>query len=93
MEKLLMSADGRYFSVITTLPLTPDPVITEERCLFKRDVSCGLCVKRCPANALTEEGFDRFRCLERCLVNDALYPGADVCGKCAVSLPCSHEIP
>ena len=84
---------GRYFSVVTTMPLDPDPVITEERCLFKKDGSCGLCAKRCPANALTEEGFDRFRCLERCLVNDALYPGADVCGKCAVSLPCSHGIP
>ncbi len=84
---------GRYFSLITTMPLEPDPIIEDERCLYKKDGSCGLCVRRCPADALTEQGFDRYKCLERCLANDALYPGADVCGKCAVSLPCSHKIP
>ena len=84
---------GRYYSVITTLPVEPDRPVTEERCLWKRDGSCGLCMRRCEAGALTESEFDRFRCLAQCLVNMERYPGADVCGKCTVELPCSYRIP
>jgi len=84
---------GRYFSVVTALDVETDVPLTTERCLWKRNGSCGLCIKRCEVGALTEAGFDRFRCLEQCLVNMARYPGADVCGKCTVELPCSYEIP
>jgi len=84
---------GRYFSVITAMPMREDPIIDQERCLYKKSGVCGVCIKRCPENALSETGFDRFRCLERCLKNEALYPGADVCGKCAVALPCSYRVP
>ena len=42
---------------------------------------------------MTDEGFDRFKCLRQCLKNMARYPGADVCGKCIVELPCSYGIP
>jgi len=86
-------AVGRYFSVVTALDVPTDAPVSEERCLWKRDGSCGLCMKRCAAGALTAEGFDRFKCLEQCLVNMQKYPGADVCGKCTVELPCSYEIP
>lgn len=81
---------GRYFSIITRLDVPADPVVQEERCLFKKHGACKLCVGRCFTGALTENGFDRFRCLAQCLENDALYPGADVCGKCVVELPCSR---
>ena len=84
---------GRYFSVVTALDVLPDTPVAEERCLWKRDGSCGLCIKRCPVNALTEGGFDRFKCLDQCLKNMARFPGADVCGKCTVELPCSYQIP
>ena len=84
---------GRYFSVVTTLDVKPDRPIEEERCLWKKNGSCGACMARCKAGALTEAGFDRFRCLEQCLKNMERYPGADVCGKCTVELPCSYEIP
>ena len=84
---------GRYFSLVTTLPLAPDPVVTAERCLYKRNGTCGQCVNRCPVEALTVGGFDRFRCLDQCLINDRLFPGADVCGKCVVDVPCSFAIP
>ena len=84
---------GRYFSVITSLPVKPDIPVEEERCLWKRDGSCGLCIKRCAVGALTESYFDRFKCLEQCLINMERYPGADVCGKCTVELPCSYKIP
>lgn len=84
---------GRYFSIVTTLDIQPDAPVSEERCLWKKDGSCGACVSRCEVNALTTTGFDRFGCLERCLRNMERYPGADVCGKCIVELPCSYGIP
>ena len=84
---------GRYFSVVTAMEVQPDCPIQEERCLWKRDGSCGLCAARCKAGALSAAGFDRFRCLSRCLENMSRYPGADVCGKCTVELPCSYGIP
>ena len=84
---------GRYFSVVTGLELPSGGPVLQERCLWKRDGSCGLCIQRCDTGALTAEGFDRFRCLARCLENMEKYPGADVCGKCTVELPCSYKIP
>ena len=96
MNNMLISdagSVGRYFSIVTDLDLEPDAPVTEERCLGKRDGSCGLCMARCEAGALTEAGFDRFKCLRQCLVNMERYPGADVCGKCTVELPCSYKIP
>lgn len=48
---------GRYYSIITALPIETDPVVTEERCLYKRNGGCKLCVKRCVAEALTEKEF------------------------------------
>lgn len=82
---------GRYFSIITYLDVPADPVVQEERCLFKKNGTCKLCVQHCFTGALTESGFDRFKCLAQCMKNDAIYPGADVCGKCVVELPCSHR--
>lgn len=84
---------GRYFSIVTALDIVPDAIIREERCLWKRNGTCGACIRRCESGALTEEGFDRFKCLRQCLKNMARYPGADVCGKCIVELPCSYGIP
>lgn len=81
---------GRYFSIVTDLKIQPDPLVQDERCLFKKHGTCGLCVQRCFTGALTTTGFDRFTCLAQCLKNDARYAGADVCGKCVVELPCSH---
>ena len=96
MNNMLISdagAVGRYYSVVTTLDAEPDQPVAEERCLRKKNGSCGLCIRRCEAGALTEAGFDRFKCLSQCLENMQKYPGADVCGKCTVELPCSYGIP
>ena len=85
---------GRFHSVVTDAPFPEDPVLTEERCLFRRNGSCGVCAKRCFSGALTTAGFDRKRCYKVTVRNAARY-GADkdVCGKCNVDLPCSYGIP
>lgn len=85
---------GRFHSIVTDAPFPEDPVLTEERCLFRRDGSCGVCAKRCFSGALTTEGFDRKRCYKATLRNAARYgEDKDVCGKCNVDLPCSYGIP
>lgn len=90
---------GYYSSVITSLPVEPDAMLAEERCLFKRNGSCGICVRRCTAGALTFEGFDRNICYAMCMKNAEHYADtdfvnmADACGKCAASVPCSLRDP
>lgn len=79
---------GRYFSVVTTLDVEAGKPMRRERCLYKRNGSCGICVKRCPVGAFEGE-YDRFKCYEWLKKNEK-YEGAEVCGKCDVKLPCSH---
>ena len=84
---------GRYFSTVTTLEVPYDSPVTEERCLYKRNGACGICMKNCPVGALTAEGFDRYRCMNRLNDNLAHHSAASVCGKCLVGLPCSYGSP
>lgn len=97
---------GRYNAIVTNLDVTPDKPKTEEACLYKRNGSCGLCIRKCPAGALSEGGFDRHKCYEQCLKNAAIYNdfgssyasdeenyGSEVCGKCIAGMPCTYRIP
>lgn len=82
---------GRYFSIITDMEVE-EAELCPEHCLYKQDGSCTVCVDSCDFGALSIKGFNRHRCLEQLMVNRPLV-GADVCGKCAVGLPCSFGIP
>lgn len=79
---------GRFYSLVTDLDVPADVLETEERCLFKRDGSCGACMRRCVVSALKVDGFDRDACDAVCRGNEA-ERGEDVCGKCMVGMPCS----
>ena len=84
---------GRFFSLITNLPVAPDTPLKEERCLYKRNGACGFCIKQCPIHAIrSEKPFDRRSCFER-LANFKRYLGANACGKCVVGLPCTFHNP
>jgi len=96
MNNMLISDKGcvgRYFSIVTSLPITPDPRPATERCLYKHSGKCGLCMKRCVADALSPQGFDRKRCSDHCYERRDHLPadGANICGKCVVGLPCSFS--
>lgn len=84
---------GRYFSVVTDLPMVPDGIIDEENCLFRKDGSCGICAKRCISGSISREGFDRALCKATML--EVARPGAtiDICGKCVTGLPCTSRRP
>jgi len=94
---------GRLTSLVTNVPLPElgfpviDTAAKEEKCLNKRNGSCGICQKKCPVNAYSGEGnFDRFKCHELCRKNATLYKQfglAEVCGKCVAGLPCTSKEP
>jgi epoxyqueuosine reductase QueG len=89
-------ACGRLGSCITTAVIEPDQRPEHEACLHKRGGTCLRCVKRCVAEALLAESFDRRSCQDVLRENEATHAQigkADVCGKCVVKVPCAHAIP
>lgn len=104
MNNLLLTDSGccgYLSSVVTDLPLSPDKMLPEERCLYKRNGSCGLCLKHCVGDALGAEGFDRVSCYAMVMRTEKYYSqsgihfvnATDACGKCAAGLPCSTGNP
>lgn len=86
---------GRVGSVVTSMPLEVTNLPEGEYCLYLKDGTCGVCVKRCPVHAF-ENQFDRFKCHALLLENDAHHSDlglVDVCGKCCSALPCSYRNP
>ena len=64
---------GRYSTVVTNLLIEPDEPIAEELCLYKKNGSCGICVRNCPTGALTISAFNRYTCYGLCQENAAIY--------------------
>ncbi len=89
---------GRLGSLVTEADLGDSPLVTDgELCLHKRGEECLQCLKRCPVEALSEEGIDRRKCWSRLRYNiqkteqlAGLEDSTNVCGKCVVGLPCSY---
>ena len=97
---------GRVNAIVTNMNIEPDSPQTEEACLYKRNGTCGLCIKACPSSALSAEGFDRKKCYDRCLENAEVHKGrgssygaeaadigSEVCGKCVAGMPCAFGRP
>lgn len=102
----LITAKGlamRCSSVVTNAKLPPSPRLYSSHttnCCFLEDGTCGLCVIRCPAGAITAQGHNKIRCRE--YIYDELaswlkkegyigkYAG---CGLCMTGVPCEAKIP
>jgi epoxyqueuosine reductase QueG len=79
---------------------TPRPYARhDEYCLFKVKKTCGACIKRCPAGALSEQGHDKRLC--SAYLGDKTAPFVQErygfkgygCGLCQTGVPCSSGIP
>ncbi|MBE6012849.1 MAG: epoxyqueuosine reductase [Lachnospiraceae bacterium] len=88
---------GRFCTVITSAPLKADNKLTENKCLYVKNKSCGLCFKICPVKALAGDGsFDKFACQkelnknEEGLKKSAPLKSADICGKCISICPFAY---
>lgn len=82
------------------VPITPRPYTDhQEYCLFYSSGACGVCIKRCPAGALSEKGHDKLAC--KAFLDDVTVPYTKEmwdfagygCGLCQVSVPCERRIP
>lgn len=69
-------------------------------CLWYAKGTCGACVRRCPADAITtSEGHDKQACFSYIRETTAPYAtktfgtGATPCGLCQVKIPCESQVP
>lgn len=89
-------AAGRFCTVITSAVLKPNEHPVENKCLFIKNKSCGLCFKICPVGALSPAFFDKFACQdelnknERKLKEITALASADTCGKCISVCPYAY---
>jgi len=94
----------RLISVITDLVLSPNirrARSYNENCLYCNNGSCGACIKRCPAGAITENGHDKIKCMDFVYcdrsklmreygLKENSVPG---CGLCQTGVPCEFKNP
>lgn len=94
----------RFTSLIVEAELQPTERTYKdynEWCLFFKDGSCGVCIKRCPAHAIQREGHDKVLCDEYEEIYANNYWPSDIekgsyilgCGLCQAGVPCSHGRP
>lgn len=94
----------RITSLIVEAPLEPTKrPYSEYRewCLYFRDGSCGACMKRCPADAISREGHDKEACDAYEEFFAAHYWPEDIkrgnyilgCGLCQAGVPCQNKRP
>jgi epoxyqueuosine reductase len=100
----LITAKGkamRVGSVVAKVSLEPTPrPYADHRayCLFFANGTCGKCIDRCPARAITEAGHDKEKCRlylarTREHVKKAYQFEGYGCGLCQVGVPCEAGIP
>ncbi len=92
----------RCGSVVTNLPLVVNYrsfSTAFANCLYYADGSCRACISRCPANAITESGHDKIKCLEYQSQTDFKQLRAEWrignigCGLCQTGVPCENKNP
>ena len=92
----------RFGSVVVRLDLSPTPRPYEHHqawCLWFARGTCGACIRRCPAQAISTEGHDKEVCKD--YVRKVATPyaterygtGATPCGLCQVKIPCEGRNP
>lgn len=92
----------RCGSLVTDAPLSVTPRRIDDPyalCPELAGGTCGVCIQRCPAGAITAAGHDKVRCLEYqreaiAPLRDRLYRVKTIgCGLCQVRVPCEFGIP
>jgi epoxyqueuosine reductase QueG len=83
---------GRFTSIVTDMELSPARRAYTE--LYEHCIFCGLCAKRCPADAIDPEtGKAHAPCFALLEETRALFSPRYGCGKCQVGVPCESGIP
>lgn len=91
----------RAGSVVAKIQAQPTPrPYTDHHayCLYYTDNTCGKCIKRCPADAISEHGHDKEKCrlhlqeTRKYVQKTYAFEGYG-CGLCQVKVPCEKIIP
>ncbi|MCD6269071.1 MAG: 4Fe-4S ferredoxin [Deltaproteobacteria bacterium] len=92
----------RIGSVIINARIKPDQRKYNSHtanCLWHAEGTCGACMKRCPANAISAEGHDKKACFNYIKTVSAPYAEKILgtyetpCGLCQVKIPCERRNP
>ncbi|MDT8423344.1 MAG: epoxyqueuosine reductase [Desulfuromonadales bacterium] len=92
----------RLGSLITACKLEPNPRSCSDyqsNCLYFRSDSCGLCIDRCPVNAISPQGHDKRKCRAYVYgtVPETVAARYEVqatgCGLCQTKVPCEFRNP
>jgi len=92
----------RFGSVVVKMDLeaTPRPYAGhQDWCLWYAKGTCGVCMQRCPVDAINEAGHDKPKCFDYIrnvttpYVRDNYGTGATPCGLCQVKIPCEARSP
>ena len=100
----LITAKGkahRVGSVVAKImiPPTPRPYTDHHAyCLWYAKRTCGACIQKCPAGAISEKGHDKLRCSDyvdttHAFVEENYHFKGYGCGLCQVGIPCESRIP
>lgn len=100
----LITAKGKAMragSVVAKVSIaaTPRPYADHQAyCLYHTDGTCGKCIDRCPARAITEAGHDKEKCRQhlarsREYIKEKYNFEGYGCGLCQVAVPCEAGIP
>jgi ferredoxin len=91
----------RCGSVIARIQIPPTPRPYKDHhayCLFYSRGTCGKCIQRCPANAVTKSGHDKLKCRAYLDMTKTYVPAhfgfeGYGCGFCQSGTPCESRIP
>ncbi len=93
----------RVGSVIVRKRFTPTPRSYKnhnEWCLYHSTGKCLVCMRRCPAGAISESGHDKVKCKEYIrnvtavhVEKEQLGIRVNSCGICQTKVPCENRIP
>ena len=92
----------RFGSVVVNVALEATPRTYgghHDWCLWFAKGTCGVCMKRCPADAIAPEGHDKVACytyirnVTTPYVKEHYGTGATPCGLCQVKIPCEARSP
>jgi epoxyqueuosine reductase len=92
----------RCGSIVTNETITPTKRTCHDpwsNCLYCREGTCGLCIKRCPVGAISHQGHDKEKCKayvygELRKSSGELYGVMETgCGLCQTKVPCESMVP
>ncbi len=92
----------RFGSVVARIELPTSPLPYPDHqawCLWYAKGTCGVCARRCPADAISVDGHDKDRCHAYIRKTTAPYAQqafgtqATPCGLCQVGIPCESRVP